>query len=390
MKKITIFSGNRAEFGILFPIISELSKEYEVEVLLSGAHVLPPWNTKGAVEEQLHQYNVNCNIETIDLEPTTDAYLHSMGAIYEGTLNYYLKNEDVSMAIVLGDRIESFAFALGTFYSQIPLMHLCGGDVVNVPNFDTNVRHSITKLANYHGVMSEQSRTTLLQLGEEELRILNMGNPSFDYERMGFLPNAEELQRKFNIKNDDRITVLTFHPASMKSGEVNYKEFRTCFDALVDSSVEKIIVTYPNNDPGHEQIVEYLEGFTKSDRVHCVKTLGTYNYLALMRNFKTIIVGNSSSGLLETPWYCVPVMNIGERQNERVRGCNVFDVDVNKESITVKLQEILANYDDLREDNKKMQTIFGNGEAALKVKAYIDEVMKLDKSEQLYKRFVMR
>lgn len=390
MKKISIFTGNRAEFGILFPIISELSTVYEIDLLLSGAHVLSPWNTKMAVVEQLEQCNIACNVIEIPLEESGDVYIKCMGIIYDGTTEYYAKNKDVSLAIVLGDRIESFAFALGTFYSQIPLIHLCGGDVVNVPNFDTNVRHSITKIANYHFVMSESSKETLLQMGEEEHRILNMGNPSFDYERMGFLPAKEELQKRFQIKDDDKVVVFTFHPASMKSAEQNFMEFKTSLDAVVESNTDKVIVTYPNNDPGYEQILEYLESMNANDKLCCVKSLGTYNYLSLMKNFKTIIVGNSSSGLLETPWYCVPVLNVGERQNERIRGCNVTDVAVDYEKIQTKLNITVECYDSLREDNKKMQQIFGNGQAAIKARQYIDLLFENTKEEQLYKKFIIR
>ena len=390
MRKVTVFSGNRAEFGILFPIIAEISKEYEVDVLLSGAHVLPPWNTKAAVEEQLTQNNIGCTIATIPLKKKEDTYLNSLGEIYEGTLQYFIRHKDKDLAIVLGDRIESFAFALGAFYSQIPLIHLCGGDVVNDPSFDTNVRHSISKLANYHFVMSDRSKKALMQMGEEEHRILNMGNPSFDYERMGYLTSVEMLEKEFDIAPKDSIVIFTFHPVLKKSGEMNFLEFKTCLEAILETNIDKVIATYPNNDPGYEQIVEYLESFDENQRICRVKNLGTYNYLSLMKNFKTIVAGNSSSGLLETVWYGVPTLNIGERQGDRIRGNNVISVTVDKELIRTELQKVLDHYEEVKEQNKKTRTLFGNGEAALKAKDFIDSVMKLNKNEQLFKRFVER
>ncbi len=388
MKKITVFSGNRAEFGLLFPIIVEISKKYQVDIILSGGHVLSPWNTKGDVIEQLETHEVKCNIKTIELDDQSDAYTRSLGAIYDGTLDYYAENKDVSLAIVLGDRIESFAFSLGSFYSQIPLVHLCGGDVANDPSFDTNVRHSISKLANYHFTVSERGKNTLIQMGEEEHRVLFMGNPSFDYERMGFLPEMNELKQEYGINEEDAVVLFTFHPVCKKSAEENYGEFKACLDAIIDTEVDKIIVTYPNNDPGYEQIVEYLENVSENDRICCKKNLGTFNYLGLMKYFKTIVAGNSSSGLSEPSWFCVPSLNIGERQGDRIRGGNVIDVPADGNAVKNTLQEVLDNYEALYEKNKQMKSVFGNGEAAIKAVNYIDSIIDIERKEQLFKKFI--
>lgn len=390
MKRIVIFSGNRAEFGILFPLIENLSKTYEVDIILSGAHVLKKWNTREEVKKQLHEFNVNCNVIEIELVDNDKTYIHCLGEIYEKLIDYFETKCECDLSIVLGDRIESFAFALASFYSRVPLIHICGGDVVNVQNYDTNVRHSITKIANYHFVTSEQSREVLLQLGEEESRVFNIGSPSFDYERLGYLPAREEIQEKYNINRENKIVIFTFHPASSKTDKVNFEEFKCGFDAVMESEADKVIVTYPNNDPGYRLILDYIEKVQSNDKLMCVKSLGTYTYLSMMKHYQVIIVGNSSSGLLETTLYCVPVINIGERQSGRIRGCNVKDVNVDYEQIKNTLNGILEKYEMVKEENRKTKYLFGNGTAAIKAREYIDQIFEKEKDDRLFKKFVIR
>ncbi len=390
MKKIAVFSGNRADFGILFPLICSLNNHYQINLILSGAHVLKKWDTSRNVEYQLKDNHIYCKITKIPLMEDERVYKKCLSEVYMKTIEFFDANEDIEISIVLGDRIEAAAYALGTFYSQIPLLHICGGDIVDVPNFDTNIRHSISKLADYHFVTNEKSKNILLQMGEEAQRVFNIGNLSYDYERMGLLTSIKELESCYNVASNDIIIVYTYHPECDKTKEENYKEFRCGLDASIDSRATKIIVTYPNNDPGYEMILDYLNSLNDNKRVFCVNTLGTYKYLSLMKNYKTIIVGNSSSGLLETALYCVPVLNIGERQQGRIRGCNVTDLPPDYNKIKSVLNDIIRNFCVLKDRYIETKYIFGDGNAAVKAVEYIDEIMKITKTERLFKKFVER
>ncbi len=390
MEKIAIFSGNRADFGILFPLIYSLNSYYQIELILSGAHVLKQWETRKDVERQLYDNNIYCNITEISLEDGKGTYKKCLSEIYLKIIDFFEINNDIQIAIVLGDRIEAAAFALGTFYSQIPLLHICGGDVAAVFNYDNSIRHSISKIANYHFVTNERSRNVLLQMGEEEQRVFNIGNLSYDYERLGFLTPVEELGKTYGITSDDVIIVYTYHPACDKTKEENFKEFKYGLEASVDSEATKIIVTYPNNDPGYEQILDCINSLSNNRKVLCVNSLGTYKYLSLMKNYKTIVAGNSSSGLLETTLYCVPVLNIGERQNGRNRGCNVIDVPADYARIKTSLNDVVRNYCVLKDKYIETKYIFGDGSAAVKAEKHVREIMKLPKAERLFKKFVER
>lgn len=388
METIAVFSGNRAEFGIMFPIVVELSKHFELSIVLSGAHVLPPWETYKDVQKQLDDAGLKYNLSKIELVHD-DTYQMSLAEIYEQMISYYKKNT-VDYALVLGDRIESFGFSLASFYSRIPLIHLCGGDVTEVANYDSNVRHSISKLANYHMVTSDLSKTVLLQLGEEEKRIVNIGNPSFDYERMGLLPNKEMLNKAFGVGDNDFVGILTYHPAADKSGDKNFADFQIVYNAAVKSRLDRLFITYPNNDPGYDEIVAFLEKKIDDEKVRIIKSFGTFNYLGMMKNYKTIIIGNSSSGLLETAFYQVPVIDIGERQNGRIHGTNVTHTDISWDEINDNINKTINHYNELKQSYEKDRYLFGDGCAAVKALQFLESISKTAREEQMFKKFVVR
>ena len=393
MSKVAVFSGNRAEFGILFPIICELGKYYELDIIFSGAHVLSPWNTYFDCIDQLDKALIkyrDYRIELSEKSENKDVYTSSLGVIYDWTLDYFCSN-DIEYGMVLGDRIESYGFALGTFYSRVPLIHVCGGDVTEVANFDTNVRHSISKIANYHMVTSEMSRRVLLQMGEEERRVINIGNPSFDYGRMGYLPSRAVLSEAYGIVGgQEYIGIVTFHPAANKTAQENLTDFIEVIDGVRSSNIQNIIITYPNNDPGHDLIINYLETFDRNNKIRVEKSLGTFNYLGLMKECQCVIIGNSSSGLLETPFYEVPVVNIGERQCGRIRGNNVRDCKIDRYAIKSSIDTILNDYDTLKKMFETDRFIFGDGNAAIKASKFLLGLDSLSKEEKLFKRFVVR
>lgn len=389
MKRIAFFSGNRAEFGILFPIIAKIYKDYEIDIILSGAHVIKKWNTYIDVVKQLDAYNIKYNLYKVELPENDDVYRISLGVIYDWSLKYYKEN-NVDYGVVLGDRVESYGFALGTFYSRIPLIHFCGGDVVDVSNFDTNVRHSITKIANYHMVTSDLSRSVVIQMGEEDRRVLNIGNPSFDYERMGMLTSKEKLAETYNISEDDNIGIVTIHPSADKTIDENFDDFKNALNGIVGSDLERIFITYPNNDPGSEKIVDYLKDLEQTERLKVINSFGTFNYLGMMNWFNTIIIGNSSSGLLETAYYMVPVVNIGERQKGRIRGNNVFDCSFNSEDINDRLNIIIKNYSSIKAENASGRYKFGDGNAARKVSDFLKSLDNVPLEEKLFKKFIVR
>lgn len=389
--RIIFFAGNRAELGIMFPIILELSKLYYTDLVISDSYETNGKEDLAEKERFILQNNYSINIIKLEIPKEKDIYHESLPSIYT-KISKLLERQryyQYSYAFVLGDRIESFGFALAAFYGKVPLIHIAGGNIANVPYFDTNVRHCLSKMACLHLVFSEESQRILLQLGEEEERICNIGNPTFDYDRLGLLVSEEDIKKGFKI-NREKCVIFTYHAGPFKNEIENLTEYKQCLMGVMESDAPKIIITYPNHDPGSVGIIRYLDSLKNTERIIVVKSLGTAKLHTLMRYFNTIIVGNSSSGLLETTYYGCPALNIGDRQVDRERAENVTDVEVDKEKIKNEVNRIIQNYADIKRESKKYKTIFGDGKAAMKVKEFIERFENETVENLINKKFIRR
>lgn len=393
--RTAFFTGNRAEFGLLFPLIMELSEEYLIDLFVSGAHLIDPWKSITDVRARIRKYDLPVNIIPVHIEARGDYYSRSLSCIYEFMLKHFSRYEEklpYRFSVLLGDRIETMGFALASFYRKVPVIHLCGGDVANVPYFDTSVRHSISKLSHLHFTTNELSKKVLEQMGEEEQRIYVTGNPSYDYDRMGLLPAADELRNEFGIDENEFVLLCTYHASPFKTDEENLNDFGKLFEVLGEIENARSIITYPNNDPGSGLMISFLDekrNCTDMSRL-IVTSLGTEKYLAFLKHFKTIVIGNSSSVLTETAFYRTPAINIGDRQTDRFRGVNVFDCGTNADDIRALILQITDNYSHLKEDFTVTKYFFGDGNAAPAAKKIIDSLSGEPKERLLLKKFVIR
>jgi len=407
-KRIAIFTGNRAEFGILFPLIVYLSNFYIVDLYVSGTHLDKRWNSIDNIRSQLK----NLPVGIIELKLREGiSYKETLGDLYNialKKLEKIHKEHNYEFSIVLGDRIETFAFALASFYSNIPIIHIGAGDIANVPYYDTNVRHSISKIAHVFFTNNEESSKILKQLGEEEWRIFNIGHLSLSYLKLLSQRKEEELvnalKEEFNLTEDTLVIFLTYHPSHFKDEEQNFKDFEEVLKGIFMGIKEvkkkrkiniHVIISYPNNDPGFSKIFTYIkqQELKNEKKFTVVPELGTLRILVLFKNFKVIVAGNSSLGLTETAFFGIPTLNIGDRQKDRFRGKNVFDVEINADKIKNILKWIVNNYDKLREKFTKDKTskhFFGTPEAVEKAVAIINKLSKMPKEKLLFKRFVIR
>lgn len=387
MKKIAIFTGNRAEFGLLLPLLIECHKNFEITLVVSGAHVIKPWYTISEIEKKLDDFDINCNIEIIKLDDLDDKYIQSLSCIYNNTIKIFNKH-DYDFCIAFGDRIEMFGFALGAFFKNIPLVHYSGGDITNVPYYDANVRHSVSKLAHIHWTTNERSKLVLIQLGEEPWRIYNTGLMSYDYDRLKVLPDKEVILKELGLHRDELFTFFTYHPSHIKTPKENLEDFKLVLYSITQLKL-KTYISFPNNDPGGQLILNYIEKIKTSEMIKIIANLGSQKLLSLYKHSKCIVIGNSSSGLMETPLYCVPVINIGDRQLDRSRGKNVFNVDIDLEKISNLLKYIMANYSELKKDFDVSKYYFGDGTAAIKATNNLIELSSIDKFKLLFKKFLL-
>jgi UDP-hydrolysing UDP-N-acetyl-D-glucosamine 2-epimerase len=395
-KRIAVFTGNRAEFGILLPLLIELQREFYIDLFVSGAHLIPPWNTIKEIQDKIAQYMLAVNIIAFPLHTTSDYYADTFTQLFPAVKKHFTKSEKFygyDLSICLGDRIETFAFANASFFSKIPVAHFYGGDVANVPYFDTSIRHAITKISHLHFTASEASKKVVVQLGEEQWRIKNVGNLTFDYDRLNLIPSRDELIKLYNLKIGlgDFLIIATWHPSQFKTKEDNLWEFNIFLRAIGSLSNSQVILTYPNNDPGGELVVEKIKELqTESNlKIKVIPNVGTLNLMGLMKHFKAIVAGNSSGGIGETPYFNTPALNIGDRQTERGRGANVFDSEIVELEIKELLQKVTSEYDSLREEWEKGRYIFGRGNAAELVNKYLKDYLSLTTIQLVVKKFIL-
>jgi UDP-hydrolysing UDP-N-acetyl-D-glucosamine 2-epimerase len=387
-KKIAFFTGSRAELGILFPLIYELRNDFAITIVVSGPHLLPPWNTIAEIIEKNDTYKINADIYTIPLENLKDTFRESLSVIFDKSYTYLAENH-YDFAIVLGDRIETLGFVIAAFFNAIPIAHIAGGEFSNAFTYDEGVRHSITKMSQIHFVTNEISEHIIKQLGEENWRVFNVGTLTFDYDRQNLLPSKNDLLSKYKINDNEFIIFLTYHPLQMVSEEQNLLNFKTTIKAVTDSNT-RTIMSYPSNESGGNLILQYLPSIIETELFTVIPNLGSLDILSLFKHFKVIVVGNSSMGLLETCFYSIPTINIGNRQTDRIRSSNVFDVEDDYTQIFDKIIFIKDNYHDLKTGFEKGKYFFGDGSAALKsanvIRKYIDE----PKDNLILKKFIIR
>lgn len=385
-----IFTGNRAEFSILLPLIIELEKAYQIDLLVSGAHLIEPWNTINEITQVLEKYKLDVSVIKLPIKQDKNYYFDSFSQIYSQAFNILAENK-YDFSVCLGDRVETMAFTSAAFFTHVPIFHLNGGDVGNVPYFDTNIRHAITKLAHIHFPSNEKSASILKQLGEEDWRIINTGHLALDITRLGLVSSEESLIQEYNLSPSKAIILLTYHPSQFKSELENLADFEEIYSAVVDMEDSIKIITYPNNDPGHELIMKRILELAQEDKddIRIVPNLGASNLYGLLQHFNAIVIGNSSSGIYDTAYFCTPTLNIGDRQTDRPRGNNVEDISINKEHIRGKVLEIINNYDSFVEKYAELKFFFGDGNAANRACEAIGRL--LESGENLIiKKFVIQ
>lgn len=330
-RKISVFTGNRSEYGLLNPVIRALAEEptLETSLVISGTHLDGNFGkTIGEIDtSQLAAVReLMLNIPDTD---TQTAMLLSIANIVSSGVTL-LRELAPDFMVLAGDRYETFAMAVTAFYMNIPVAHIFGGDISEGGHLDDSVRHCITKLSHLHFTTNDDSFQRILKLGEEEWRVFNVGSPVIDNVLSGNFAGQDEVSRELNLDLERPIVVFTQHPVTTEVDEA-YGQVKESLEALKALGYQTVI-TYPCNDAGSEHIIKAIHEYDNVPHFRIKKSLGWRLYLGCLR-IASCVAGNSSSGLMETPIFKVPCVNIGTRQYGRLRAENVIDVTYSKHEI---------------------------------------------------------
>jgi UDP-N-acetylglucosamine 2-epimerase (non-hydrolysing)/GDP/UDP-N,N'-diacetylbacillosamine 2-epimerase (hydrolysing) len=278
------------------------------------------------------------------------------------------------LLVVYADRFEGFAAVIAGTQTNTPTAHVEGGDLTEGGALDDSVRHAMTKLAHLHFTTNQQATNRILAMGEEPWRVHMVGFPAIDLIARGQFASADEVVTRFGLTLDQPIVVFTQHSVTTQfdtaAGQVT--PALTALEQLADEGVQ-VILTYPNNDAGGRRIIASLNRFVEGGRpgVQLHRSVGRHYYhglLALARNPNVSLAcaGNSSSGIKETPAFGCPTVNIGSRQDGRLRAGNVIDADYNSDQIHGAINRALF-YRVFRMRCRSLDNPYGTGEAGRKI-----------------------
>jgi UDP-hydrolysing UDP-N-acetyl-D-glucosamine 2-epimerase len=330
-KKIIFLTGTRADFGKIKSLIQILDNnpDFEVFIFVTGMHL-----------QELYGYTLieieRCNFKNLFTfenhthETTMDL---TLAKTIEGLSNY-CKTVQPDMIVVHGDRVETLAGAIVGSLNNILVSHIEGGEISGT--VDELIRHSVSKLSHIHFVSNEQAAKRLLQMGEIKESVFTIGSPDIDIMFSDNLPDLEKVKEYYKIPFVDYAVVM-FHPVTTEFQTM--KQYAADFVDCLLRDNHNYVVVFPNNDLGSQFIIDAYQQLKRNERFRIFPSLRFEYFLTLLKNSQ-FIIGNSSAGIREAPYYGIPIINIGTRQQNRSIHGDIIHSDYTKNGIDDALSKI--------------------------------------------------
>lgn len=363
-KKVAVFTGTRAEYGLLYWLLKDIQSDPELtlQLLVSGMHFSPEF---GETYKDIEKDGFNID-EKIEILLSSDSPVGTAKSIGLGVLGFAdaLARLRPDVLIILGDRFEALAAAQTAMILRIPIVHLHGGEITEGA-YDDAIRHAITKLSYLHGTSTEDYRNRVIQLGEAPERVKNIGAIGLDHLNRASFMTVSELSKSLCFELNRPYFVVTYHPVTL-GGEAPEATFQAILDALDEYSEYQVILTYPNADDGGRRIIPMLKAYALSQpsRVLAIPSLGQVRYLSAVKHAAAVI-GNSSSGIIEVPAFDIATVNIGVRQKGRLAAKSVLNAQPNQHSISEQIQ--IAVTRSYKQIDEKVCNPYGQGNASKQV-----------------------
>ena len=364
--KIAVVTGTRADYGILKPVIREVqqSPHLNLQLLVTGAHLEDRFGFTAHEIEQ-NGFAIHKKLP-IDLSSDNEVSVtKSMGRAMMAFAEVYAESRP-DIILLLGDRFEIFAATTAALIARIPVAHLAGGDVTEGA-IDEAMRHSITKMAHLHFVTNAKSAKRVMQLGENPSHIFNVGNPSLDeIKNMTFL-TKDEIGSKIKFDFREKNFLITFHPETIERNKAK-EHIKEMLAALKNYPDVGLVFTMPNADPEGAVIAREIEKFVQENKnAASYDSLGHNLYFNVMK-VVDLVIGNSSSGLLEAPSFNLPCVNIGNRQVGRMQSALTLQVNIDREAIIRSIDKAMAM------ERKEIENPYGDGKSAKRIVSILNNI----------------
>ncbi|MFX0059054.1 MAG: UDP-N-acetylglucosamine 2-epimerase [Candidatus Hodarchaeota archaeon] len=374
---VCVITGSRADYNYLKPIIERIAKssKLNLSLLATGMHLLKEHgNTIGLIEEDSIPIT-----KIIPMYKEKDRSITSLGrsvgkAIIKFTEAYDEIKPDI--ILVLGDRYEILVAAISATTLKIPIAHIHGGDVSGT--VDENIRHAVTKLSHLHFPATSKSAERIRLMGEEQWRIKMVGSTTIDTIINENLLTKEEVCNRLELDAEEKIILCLQHPNVYESNKAG-DQIRITLNVLKDLNFQTILI-YPNNDLGSDLIIKEIKSVSTNPKFKIFKNLERNMYLSLLKNVD-LLIGNSSGGLIESPIFKLPVVNIGTRNQGRESAENVIHVSFNYHEIKKAIQKGISK--EFKHFCQNVINPYGDGTASEKI---IEVLENLELNEKLLEK----
>ena len=361
--KILFVTGSRSEWGYIKPVLEILKKKkIKTEICITNMHLLDSYGHTVdeikkdgfKISEKIYMALDGCNTYTMT---------KSLGVFFISFTDMLLRIKP-QWVVIAGDRSESFAACIVAAYNNIPVAHIQAGELSG--NIDGQSRHAIGKFAHLHFSANKKFSQILKNLGEQEFRIKTVGSPQLDDLHFISKKNQTEIFNKLNIKKSEKYILVVYHGVTEEYNNIE-KYYKIVLDSLDTFNMTKIWIL-PNNDAGSSIIKNNIIKNRKNNTL-IFDNLDRNKYLHILQN-ASCIVGNSSSGLIEAPTFKIPCVNIGRRQNKRLKAFNVIDVmDYNKKKLILSIKKALSS--EFRAGLRNLKNPYGDGDSSEKIVKYL-------------------
>lgn len=369
-RKICVVTGTRAEYGLLYWLMKEIEADdtLELQLIVTGMHLSPEFGlTYRTVEEE---FKIDKKIEMLLSSDTSVGISKSMGLAQISFAEAY---EDLQpdILVVLGDRYEIFSAVSAAMIARIPIAHLHGGETTEGA-FDESIRHSITKMSHLHFTATQEYKNRVIQLGEHPSKIFNVGGMGIENIKRLQLLNKEEFEQSIDFKLNKKNILVTFHPVTLESSSAK-EQFSELLDAIDELEETHIIFTKANSDTDGRIINNMIDEYVSNNKTKsvCFTSLGQLRYLSALQ-YIDMMVGNSSSGLIEAPSFKIATINIGDRQKGRIMAKSVIASEPMKKNILDAFEKVYSK--EFQDILKTSINPYGDGCASKKIIETIKQI----------------
>ncbi|MFC4322494.1 UDP-N-acetylglucosamine 2-epimerase [Litchfieldia salsa] len=376
-RRVCVVTGTRAEYGLLYWILRELQhdEDIELQIVVTGMHMSPEF---GLTYKQIERdgFMISEKLEMLISSDTSSGITKSMGLGLIGFADMFDRLKP-NLLILLGDRFEALAAAQSAMISRIPIAHIHGGEIT-MGAIDDSIRHAITKMSNLHFVSTEGHRRRVIQLGEQPSTVYNVGAPGIESIEKNTYLTRNQLETELGMEFARHIFLITYHPETLSNQtEQSVDQLLLALEEIKDTT---FIFTKANADEKGRLINQKVEDFVKKHRESSslYSSLGQKKYLSLLKE-ANLVIGNSSSGLLEAPYLSTPTVNIGDRQKGRECPPSVINSKPRYNEILKAINKAL-DFDFVKNDVR----IFGSGNISKKIVKIIKNHQDLTSYKKFY------